>query len=283
MQRLSTQLWNTHTRIGISAGLVTSALLLLVWANGFFMPSQLRLNDLFFVPSKTSDHIVIVALDDTTHSAYGRSLASWPRTVYANLIKALNQAQARVLAFDILFDQPSAYDQDLVDAIVQARQSENRTRFVMPRVGADQIVTRPLDFPAMNFNNTLLPIPVIAASVDYLGYVNAFTDVDSVVRRQISLVENRDQTLISFDIAAYLAWLRIPSAAQSQVIKPSEHNLQVASINIPVDENGLWQQNFFGGPSDDFTNTFPIYSALDVISGVIKTILICQGFEQKER
>ncbi len=269
MQRLSKWFWNLETRMGLAAGLVTAALLLFAWHNGFFIGSQLRLNDLFFVATDTSNHIVIIALDNATHNVYGRSLAAWPRSVYADLIHVLNQAQARVIAFDILFDQPSEQDQVVVDAIVKARQSDVRTRFIMPQVGADQIVTQPTDKPAMIFANTLVPIPAFTEVVDYVGYVNAFTDVDSVVRRQISLVENRGTTRISFDIAAYLAWLRIPAAAQSQVIQSTPDRLQVASISIPVDEHGLWQQNFFGGPASARLHSFPVYSALDVIDGRI--------------
>jgi len=269
MQLLSKWFWNLETRIGLGAGFVTAVLLLFAWHNGFFIGSQLRLNDLFFVATETSNHIVIIALDNATHNVYGRSLAAWPRTVYADLINTLNKAQARVIAFDILFDQPSEQDQVVVDAIVKARQSDVRTRFIMPQVGADQIVTQPADKPAMIFTNTLVPIPAFTEVVDYVGYVNAFTDVDSVIRRQISLIENRGTTRISFDIAAYLAWLRIPAAAQSQVIKSTSDRLQVASISIPVDEHGLWQQNFFGGPASARLHSFPVYSALDVINGSI--------------
>src|ERR1700712_23751 len=111
MQRLSAWLWNFKTRIGFGAGLLTAAFILIMWLNGFFTQSQLRLNDLFFVSADTTNHIVIIALDDATHNVYGRSLAAWPRTVYANLINTLNQDQARVIAFDILFDQPSDQDQ----------------------------------------------------------------------------------------------------------------------------------------------------------------------------
>ncbi len=269
MQSLSTWLWNMQTRIGLGAGLLTAILILFMWLNGFFAQSQLRMNDLFFVSADTTNHIVIIALDDATHNEYGRSLAAWPRTVYANLIDTLNAAQARVIAFDILFDQPSEYDQAVVDSIVKARQSDTRTRIVMPQVGADQILTQPTSIPAMNFNNSLVPISAFAKVVDYIGYVNAFTDVDSVVRRQISLVENRGITRISFDIASYLAWLRIPSVAIEQVIKPAPNQLQIASISIPVDEHGLWQQNFFGAPNTSRLHSFPVYSALDVINGSI--------------
>ncbi len=269
MQRLLARLWNLETRLGLVVGLFTAALLLFIWNNGLFIQSQLQLNDLFFVASETTDHVILIALDNATHNAYGRSLAAWPRTVYADLITKLNEGQARVVAFDILFDQPSEHDQEVVDAITKARQSETRTRFIMPQVGADQILTQPSTFPSLNFNNTLYPIPAFSEVVDYVGYVNAFTDVDSIVRRQISLVDNRGTTRISFDIAAYLAWLRIPAAALDQVVKPAPEQLQVAKLTIPVDEHGLWQQNFFDSPASSRLHAFPVYSALDVINGKI--------------
>ncbi len=269
MKHLATRLWTTQTRIGLLVAAATIMLLLFAWANNLFAQSQLRLNDLFFVPHPVSDTIAIVALDDATHAAYGRSLAAWPRTVYADLITFLNQAQTRVVAFDVLFDQPTDDDQAVVEALIQARQNDVRTRFIMPQVGADQVETPTHDIPALNFYTSISPIPAFADVVDYLGYVNAFTDVDSIVRRQISLVESQGTPQISFDIATYLAYLRIPSSAAEQVIKPTSGHLQVASINIPVDENGLWQQNYFGGPANATQQTFPVYSALDVINGSI--------------
>ncbi|MCA0457656.1 MAG: CHASE2 domain-containing protein [Chloroflexi bacterium] len=269
MKRLSGRLWTTKTRIGLLVAFATIILLLFSWANNFFAQSQLRLTDLFFVSHPVSDTVVIVALDDAAHNAYGRSLAAWSRTVYADLITFLNRAEARVVAFDVLFDQPTDDDAAVVEAIRQARQSDARTRFVMPKVGADQVNTQTPDTPALRFYNTIYPTQAFADAVDYVGYVNAFTDVDSVVRRQISLVENRGEIQLSFDLATYLAYLRIPPAAASQMIQPAADQLTVASINIPVDENGLWQQNYFGAPANANQQTFPVYSALDVINGKV--------------
>lgn len=256
-------------KIGLLTGGLVALLLLLVWNSELFTRTQLGLNDVYFVPSTNESNIVIVALDDSSLSQYGRSLTNWPRTVYAQLVDIISKGGARVIAFDVLFDEPTDFDTLLVETITAARQSANRVRFVMPLIGAAPFYGKDVPVPSIRFASVLRPAPVMREAVDYLGYVNTFADVDSTVRRQPSLLEGAGEPGFSFALAAYLAYLRIPAAASGQVVIPSANSLQVASINIPVDERGIWLQNFFGPPATLNKQTFPVYSARAVNVGAV--------------
>jgi signal transduction histidine kinase len=249
-------------------GCIIALLLLLLWNSGLFRQIQLRLNDVYFVPSPTDNNIVIVALDDASLSRYGRSLTSWPRSVYAQLIDIIGKGGARVIAFDVLFDDTTDFDTLILETITAARQSANRVRFVMPIIG---IAPFSDVSPALSvrFASVLKPARILREAVDYSGYVNTFADVDSTVRRQPSLVEGAGEPGLSFALTAYLAYLRIPPAAIDQVVTPSANSLQVASLNLAVDERGIWLQNFFGPPSTQTQQTFPVYSAQAVNEGEV--------------
>lgn len=261
---------NTYpVRLGVLTGCFVAVLLLLMWNSGLFTRIQLGLNDVYFVPSTAETNIVIVALDDASLAQYGRSLTNWPRSIYAHLIDTISAGGARVIAFDVLFYEPTHYDTLIVETITAARQSANRVRFVMPLIGAAPYEQVDPIRPSIHFGSVLRPAPIVRDAVDYLGYVNTFADLDSTVRRQPSLLEGATEQGLSFALSTYLAYLRIPAAAVNQIVVPSSDTLQVASISIPVDENGIWLQNYFGPPATSVKQTFPVYSARAVNDGEV--------------
>lgn len=223
---------------------------------------RLRLNDTYFVNDEQSERVVIVALDDASLEAYGRSPTQWSRRLYADLIQHLSTANARVIAFDVLFSEPSEDDNLVAEAMQQARSSEARTRVIMPIVGVNFVVTSPIGSTGIFYDTELRPIDVIANEADYLGYINAFPDRDGAIRRQASFITSSDEVGFTFSIATFLAYLRIPSSAAQQVITVEDDILSITPQHpVPIDENGLWRQNFFGTP----TTTFPIISMVDVL------------------
>ncbi|MBC7811345.1 MAG: CHASE2 domain-containing protein [Burkholderiales bacterium] len=266
-----TQLWQ-QVRIGALLGAACAVIVLLLWSTNLFAQVRLRLNSVYFVPSAVSGSVVIVAIDDTTFAANGRSLTEWPRSLYADFINEMTAAQARVIAFDLLFADPSADDETFAEALVAARTSETRTRMVMSALGLQRAENADMgaDDQMLQFDSALSPTSDLASAVDYLGYVNVYPDVDGVIRRQPSLLEIAGEVNLSFSLATYLAYLRIPASAASQVLVTGDGSLQVASERvIPVDDAGFWVQNYFGPPFQPATATFPVVSFQDVISGEV--------------
>lgn len=256
--------WRQFQR-SLMLGAVVAGALLVLWLGNFFTHLRLRLDDIYFVPTATSGNVVIVAIDDASLAAYGRTPAEWSRTVYADLVTQLKSA--RVVAFDVLFAEPTEDDSVLVTAIQDARMGDARTRFIMPEVGIER---RPVDtdVQAIAYQSSLQPLSSLLDVVDNVGYVNIFADADDTIRRQFSRVEVDSNTQLSFGLAVYMAYLRIPRAAIEQVVQSSPGLLNVTpERSIPVDSDGIWRPNFFGPPSTNESGTFEVFSAQDVIAG----------------
>jgi len=248
-------------RLGVGLALL---ILLLAWGNTF-AALRLRLNNLYFIPQETSDSIIIVGIDNESLAAYGRSPVQWDRSLYADLVTWLNQAGARVVAFDVLFAEPTPQDATFAEAIRAARQGETRTRVVMPLVGAQRADAETAG--RLFFTNVLPPVPELAQAVETVAFVNTFGDIDATVRRQASLVETPDGLFYAFDIVVLLTYSGVPPAAYEQLIVLDGKNLRITpqltpNRVLPVDEHGLWQQNFFGKSPQSF-EVVSIKSVLD--------------------
>ncbi|NDJ61480.1 MAG: CHASE2 domain-containing protein [Chloroflexi bacterium] len=260
------------------AGAVLAGVLLLIWRGNLFMALRLRLNDTYFVQQATSGNLVIVAIDDASLAAYGRAPAEWPRRVYADLLNALAGSGARVVAIDLLFSGEAADDALLVDALAALREAG--TRIVLANAGINSVAAmrEQGDLAALQFSTDLSLSPVIAdaAALYYRGYANTIPDIDGVIRRQPSLITVLDEAPpdsdfndhFSFSLATYLAYLRIPAGAASQVLTAEPGALMVAGRRLSVDAFGLWQLNYFGPPSSPPTEqpaTFPTISLAAII------------------
>lgn len=241
-------------------------LLLLIWAAGLFATTRLRVTNLYFLPQDTSDKIVIVALDNASLTAYGRSPVEWNRTLYADLVTTVNEGGARVIAFDMLFAESAEGDEAFAAAILAARQGENaRTRTIMPVSGVEALVHSD---GTLRFQQHLQPQPAFIEVVDNLGYVNTLIDRDGSIRRQPTFIQVGDERGISFSLAAFMAYSSIPAPAIPQLLVAGENEVQITpeltpDRVLPVDAAGLWHQNYFGAPG----KTFPTYSMQAVLEG----------------
>ena len=256
-----------RVQIGLLIGGITALLVLLVWWGDLFVRLRLQLNDVYFLDAPVTDQIVLVAIDDASLEAYGRTPVEWSRSVFAELVTILGDAQARVVAFDILFAQSTSADADFAAAMQAARTGEARTRFIMPLVGVEPV--RSTTPGSLRFAEVLRPTATLADEVDYFGFVNAVADADETVRRQPSHIIAGPESGYSFGITAYLAYLRIPAAAVEQIVTLEGQTLTIAGEHhIPVDEHGFWRQNFFT-PSNSVDRGITTVSFRDVIAGAV--------------
>ena len=255
----------------VSGGFLTLLILILWYANAF---SQLRLavSNAYFIPSETSDSIVIVAIDDASLAQYGRTPAEWSRTLFGELAEIVAENGARVLAFDLIFSESTPDDEAFAESLAIARQSDARTRIVLSSAGVqvptDNILADGFS-NGLHYGTSLEPNSTLRDVADYIGYVNAFPDVDSRLRRQPSIFEIDNQLGFSFNLAVYFAHRRIPSSAVNQVILADEDNLYLSeTLTLSVDKRGLWLQNYFGAPYTPGSHVvFPVLSFKDVIEG----------------
>lgn len=271
MSKSLTLIWNNWKTSLLSGGLLV-VLLLILWNANAFAQLRLSLSNAYFVSTSTSESIVIVAIDDKSLAQYGRTPAEWSRALFGELADIVSEQGARVLAYDLIFSESTADDDLFAEALLTARQSDARTRIVLAGAGV-QVPSDNLNVAGfsngLQYSASLEPNPVLRQTADYIGYANAFPDVDSRLRRQPSLIELNEQLQVSFNLALFFAQRRIPFDAIPQVISADENNLYLTEeLTLPVDERGLWLQNYFGVPYVPEQNeVFPVLSFVDVIEG----------------
>ncbi len=224
------------------------------------------MSNAFYTPRESSGNLVLVAMDDASLQAYGRMPAEWDRTLHAQLVRFLGDAGARVVAFDVLFAEPTDTDEALRDAITYARyQTEARTRVVMPVVGAQpDNVRTPY---AMGYRHFLTPTETLSEVVTGLGHVNTCSDADGVVRRVPTRITDDTQVWFSLSIATYFSYLRVPLDAASVIARYEDGTLILpGDRRVPVDDDGCMLIHYISAPN---ASRFTVYSYQDVVEGRI--------------
>jgi len=163
--------------------------------------------------------LTFVVIDDESLRALGRF--PFDRTVYARMLDRLKMAGAKVVAFDILFVEPTPSDEAFAEAMRRfgkvvlgvnlslKSEGEVPKRFLMP-----------LDFPLplKIAGVTLPPEPLLSACYS-LGFVYPFPDRDGVCRSlplAIELTES-DGAFPSLSLAAAIALLGEPQMSLNSI------------------------------------------------------------------
>ncbi len=242
--------------IGLLAGIIVS--ILMVW--GLFSQPATQMQDVLLSPYPVSDIVTLVTVDDATLARYGR-WDSWSRNLHANLIEHLAAAEARVIAFDIMFDAASA------DAAADGRLAaavDAAGNVVQPVLGQGDGYH---DIPgALRFEERILPfVPLYAASAA-VGHTNILHDQDGYVRQLPTLMAVDEERHLSLPLAALLVYLR---GNVSSVDIPSVQDgiFSFLGREIPVGPSGEMSIYFAGPPATPEQQTFNMVSYVDVLDG----------------
>jgi len=146
-------------------GLLTSLLGLLVSLTPFgaLLEENLGLDRLFTLRGAQTapPDVVLVTLDKESSDVFGlpNQPAKWPRSYHARLIDNLTQQGARVIAFDLLFEEPrnAADDQRLAQAMRNARN------VVLVEALKRESVSQGTG-PAMTLERLAPPLPLFSAN-----------------------------------------------------------------------------------------------------------------------
>lgn len=116
-------------RIAFTVGTGTSLIMFfLSWIQLFdFLPPGARIESYaiwlvgIFSKQQAGEQVIIVTINDQTEQEIGRPFGRDWRHEHAILIDKLSQAGAKVIAFDMYFEEPTTYDHEFANAIDQAR------------------------------------------------------------------------------------------------------------------------------------------------------------------
>jgi adenylate cyclase len=271
---------------GIMAGLLGSALALLVWLPGWLDTWEAKTWDwrvkLLAKAEKASPQIRLIMLDQNSLD-WGETENDlswpWPREVYSAIINYCRLSEASSIAFDVLFTEPSKYgvtdDESFGNAIAgssrfvgsvflsQTSGGERKWPDYAPK-RAIQIKGLEEWLAATRAKDIVLPratfcIPEISGSVAIMANVHLDPDPDGVYRR-VRLFNVFDGLVIpSFALGAYLA------AHPDTTLRIKRGVFSVGNRDIPIDDQGRAILNF-RGPS----GAHKTYSAAAVLQSWLR-------------
>ena len=272
----------THSKlIRIAIGLVATAAfsLLLLHPPVTFNLIEAKLYDLRFKLRGTippPDSVVIATIDEKSLERLGRW--PWSRDVLARLVERLDQADAAVIAFDVIFPEPEANDDSFARAIEQSgtvilamafdfeHQSDQPSRAnglqrsALTSVEHSEVFDR---YPPI-ISGGLLTIPVkrLRDTAQGFGHINMFPDEFDGTLRWEALLLGHDRSLYpALSLRAAADYLGIPP---EQVVVDAARSIKVGKVVIPTDPWGRIPINY-PGPG----KTFRHFSVVDILDGKI--------------
>jgi adenylate cyclase len=239
-------------RVGTSA-LIAAAITLLSWAGlaaGAFQGTQLRLVDALFPAIGPDDRIAVVAVGEDSLDAIGQAWP-WPRSIHADLVRALRSAGADLIGYDVTFAEPTDPEEDEAlaaaiaegDDVVLAANAIFRGRLQDPPRAVD------LD----------RPIPALGDAAVVVAHANVIPDPDGVVRALPPVIESPDLEYVpSLSLALYA----LEEDVEGQLtFRPD--GWQIGDRLIPTGRAHLMEVNFSARAE------YPTYQAIEVLEGEV--------------
>lgn len=219
---------------------------------------------------KTTDDVVLIEIGDDTL----KNLGSWPveRNFHAILINALSQYGARAIIFDIFFSELKEYDNELANAIRNAKNVYLPFIFEL-ETGKKASYACAKGYVSKN-------LAVFSSADKGEGCINIVPDIDGKFRRIPLLVKYRDDWYPYMSFLATCDYLGIP--IKEIKIVPGRY-ISCGKIKIPLDDSSNMVVNFSG----KWGKSYKHYSYSDIVQSYLahaigqKPILDLSVFKDK--
>lgn len=192
-------------------------------------------------PQPVDERIVIVAIDDFSFNWTGYAWP-WPRTYFAEIVRALNDAEAKVIGLDVtLFEEKTESDRILAQALEETPIAVNVMQIYTDHQGVKSV---------------RLPQPIYRDVFDSIGVTPILLDDDAIARSLIAQESYLDQTYFNWAIEIARLYQGAPPI--------TEYAPDAFTLNeeiIPLQNNRLLV-NFHGQ-----AGSYPTYSAAQVVLG----------------
>ena len=172
-------------------------------------------------PLPPPDDIVIVAIDEPSIARFGRF--PWPRSVSAQAIDTIAEAQPKAIAVDVLYTDPTseADDSALSRSIHQAGNV----------IVAAQLISPPA---AQRAGSWLLPLPDIGQAAAATGHVNVSTGSDGIARQILTqMADDQGHAIRAMAVEA----IRVADGISEKAITETSREVLAGSHVIPVEED----------------------------------------------
>ncbi|TAL30716.1 MAG: adenylate/guanylate cyclase domain-containing protein [Spirochaetes bacterium] len=228
--------------------------------------------------------IMIVGLDENTIRKFTEQGIMWPYpwNMHAKFTKFIGSGNPRAIFFDIMFLDHKKYEDDLADALKEAKVAFLDFPFETEDVDVKysdikeriEILNR-VKFPVDPNDKTqkwveevVPPTPKLASAAKGIGYANIRPDSDSINRKLPLLIKFNNAYYPSIDLVLVMhyfgidakdveinmgSYVKLKNLPADRMAKPND----AREIRIPIDDKGFMDINFIGGPGS-FSN-IPYY------------------------
>lgn len=219
-------------------------LVIFISASQFFNKYELLFYDLrlqFRPQQPTSDQIVLIEIDDQTLQL----LKQWPipRDFHASLIDVLTELGAKTIIFDIIFPEPTSYDEIFAESIKKAGNVYLPQAFDLEgNTLSKQLRLQP--------TSLIAPITeTLKRSNPQVGHINVKVDIDGKIRRTILFIRDQDKLIPQLGLNAACNFLKLNCSnaefkkdkviIDERLVIPVLHGNEIL-VNYP----GTWEKSF---------------------------------------
>ncbi len=251
---------------------------------------------------RANEDIIIISIDEETIGEFDKVGVYWPFPweVHAQVCDFLSTGKPNTILFDIMFLEHKSGEITLAESfanaanvivdypfektIIQKRLADIDERSALLKQ-RNTMPSKPEYTIDNHIQELIPPTPDIIRSVKWTGFANVEVDSDNVLRRVPLVLEYEGRYYISVVLAAALNYYNI--GLDSIEVVPGKHiklkniapeklvkKYADGTITIPIDEHGMMDTNFIGGPGT-FNSVPYYYFCRGVEEGPI------QGFENK--
>jgi len=198
---------------------------------------------------KINEDIVLIEIGEDSLQGLGRW--PFPRDYHASLIEVLKQAQAKMVIFDVLFSESTAWDSILTESAQSFERAYFPFAFRLKEDAQEKVLKADsIDAPL---------IKSLKEASAGSGFINKLVDIDGKVRRVPLFIDFKNELYPHLSLKAACDYLNIP-------IKQVEINKGYVKIGerlrIPTDRQGAALLNFAG----PWVETFQHFSYVDVLA-----------------
>jgi len=240
----------SKTKMAIFIALFVATLFVILDYFDFGITYENKMLDLRFLMRETrepalDDKIIIVAIDDQTLSNL-KVRWPWPRSIYAKAIDNLSQARARVVAFDLIFSEPSTEELKRQDKILGDAIIRSRSWIVL---GSKFYAKKT---PLGVETSYVAALPNIDPGKTHVGYVNYWADADGIVRHAALLRKHQGKLYQAFVLKILSRYYKI----KNPMVTLTGGLLTYGPLKIPVQHGANMLINYRGGPGKFKTISF---------------------------
>jgi len=222
-------------------------------------------------------HVTIAAIDEQSLARVGRW--PWSRSVHADLVRRLDEAGAKVIAFDIFFSERESAkaDAQLARALGSSKKTVLSTVFLLDQrearylgelgaqaglkaIGPQAIADGGGREPRQKSFGVLANIPELQKSAVYSGHINVMPDADGIYRRVPLVMLHGDRYFPSFDVQVARAF-DPDEAFDLKLDQWGVVSLTVAGHEFPLDTQGQLLVRYRGRAG----TTFDRVSVADIL------------------